>query len=674
MTRSLRLCFLAAAGGLMAALALASNLRAQAEQFDRDGFAPINQEELALKDNPWKPGESAIILYREVYVDGYAETTRYYYRIKIFKDEGKQYADVEIPIYVGYHIEGIRARTIHSDGKVVEFDGKPFDKVVVKGKGIKISEKAFTLPDVQSGSVIEYRYIERWGEGIRHDRTFDSMYIDSLGPLQVDKWVIDDDLFTRHAHFALAPLPLPMAWTIAKLPSGSAPQRQNGLITLDASNIPAFVKEDYTPPEETMKGRVEFFYVPTTMRTVEDAQRFWVDHGKKSAKSENAFIGNHKAIRQEVEATVGADDPPEVKLRKLYSDAQKVRNLSFESVKTEKEEKREKLKEDKNVEEVLKHGYGYGGEINALFIALARAAGFDAHTVLAVDRARHFFNPYLINWGQLDSELVEVVVGPKKLYLDPATRYCPFGLLPWRETGTKGIRLDEDGGVVVTTTQPTSNDAVIERKASLKWDDGTLSGKLAVSFQGQEALDWRIANREQDEAGRRKELEDRVKEWLPSGATVKLTNTPVWDSSEQPLVAEFDLQAPNFGASTGRRLLLPAGVFQTNHKNPFQHTNRVHPVYFAYPWQEVDDIHIEIPKGLEPENLPPAKRVDQAFGQYAILSTKDADGLHIQRKFTMGSMIFENEYYPYLRAFYNDVGLGDEQQLVLRSAPVAANQ
>ncbi len=155
---------------------------------------------------------------------------------------------------------------------------------------------------------------------------------------------------------------------------------------------------------------------------------------------------------------------------------------------------------------------------------------------------------------------------------------------------------------------------------------------------------------------------------------MKLTNTPVWDSSEQPLVAEFDLQIPNFGASTGRRVLLPAGVFETNHKNPFQHDTRVHPIYFSYPWQEVDDIQIEIPKGLEPETLPPAKKVDQSFGHYEISSAKEANELHIQRKFIMGTMIFQTEYYPYLRAFYNDVGGGDEQQLVLRTVESGAKQ
>ena len=88
----------------------------------------------------------------------------------------------------------------------------------------------------------------------------------------------------------------------------------------------------------------------------------------------------------------------------------------------------------------------------------------------------------------------------------------------------------------------------------------------------------------------------------------------------------------------------------------------------------MDDIHIEIPKGLEPETLPPAKKVDAPFARYEISSANEAAGLYIQRKFAMNSMVFQTEYYPYLRAFYNDVGVGDEQQLVLRTVQTAAKQ
>ena len=43
----------------------------------------------------------------------------------------------------------------------MNFDGKVFDKSIVKAKGLKYLAKTFTLPDVQVGSIIEYYYTTR---------------------------------------------------------------------------------------------------------------------------------------------------------------------------------------------------------------------------------------------------------------------------------------------------------------------------------------------------------------------------------------------------------------------------------------------------------------------------------------------------------------------------------
>ncbi len=65
----------------------------------------------------------------------------------------------------------------------------------------------------------------------------------------------------------------------------------------------------------------------------------------------------------------------EVKLRKIYARVQQIRNLNLEDSKMKQENKDENLKPNSNVEDVLKHGYAYGTEINYLFVGLARAAG-----------------------------------------------------------------------------------------------------------------------------------------------------------------------------------------------------------------------------------------------------------------------------------------------------------
>src|SRR6185312_5631001 len=86
-----------------------------------------------------------------------------YKRIKIFTEEGKKYADVEIPYLKGsFSISDVKARTIHPDGTVIPFTGQVYDKVVVKSKSLKVQEKTFTMPDVQPGSIIEYKYRKGW--------------------------------------------------------------------------------------------------------------------------------------------------------------------------------------------------------------------------------------------------------------------------------------------------------------------------------------------------------------------------------------------------------------------------------------------------------------------------------------------------------------------------------
>ena len=73
---------------------------------------------------PLAPGAAAIILYRQVDRDDNSKTgdERNFIRIKILKEEGRKYADVEIPYEKGSfdQIFGISGRKINPDGSVVE--------------------------------------------------------------------------------------------------------------------------------------------------------------------------------------------------------------------------------------------------------------------------------------------------------------------------------------------------------------------------------------------------------------------------------------------------------------------------------------------------------------------------------------------------------------------------
>lgn len=87
-------------------------------------WLPIAPEELAMKDNPKAPGSHAMVLYREDYTDDNSNSAHYYYRVKIFTEEGKKYANIEIQYDKDlFKVGDIKARSIRPDGSVAEFNG-----------------------------------------------------------------------------------------------------------------------------------------------------------------------------------------------------------------------------------------------------------------------------------------------------------------------------------------------------------------------------------------------------------------------------------------------------------------------------------------------------------------------------------------------------------------------
>ncbi len=628
-----------------------------------DEWQPISQEELKMTSEPKAPGAPAIILYRQVDRDDSASRTPHefdYVREKIFTEEGRKYADVEIPFVKNVeNIHSIKARTIRPDGTIVNFDGKIYEKEIVKARGFKYLAKTFTLSDVQPGSIIEYHYSADFPEY----RIYDS------------HWTLSEELFTKRGKYSLKPyaeFALRWSWPNG-LPEGTAPptNKPGDAIRLEAQNIPAFQSEDDMPPEDTMKFRVDFVYSDDGYE--KDPEKFWKKRGKKLNDGVESFVGKRKAMEQAVAEIVSASDSPETKLQKIYARVQRVRNTSYEQEKTEQEQKRAKEKEINNVEDVWKRGYADGNQIPWLFLGLVRAAGFDASPVRVSTRDTHFFNANVMRADDLNSNIVLVKLNGKDLYLDPGTAFVPFGLLPWTETGVRGLKLDKDGGTWVTTPVPESSVSQIERKADLKLsNEGSLAGKLTITYSGLEALWRRIGERHEDDAHRKKFLEDDVKEAIPVVTEVELASKPDWASSAPTLVAEFELKVPGWVSGAGRRALLPVGLFSAPEKHAYEHTTRVHPLYFHFMSQKIDDVRIELPLGWQVDTVPQPQTTDAKLILYTLKVENDKGALRLERRLKVDLINLEQKYYLTLRAIYQTVRTGDEQQIVLRPGGSAA--
>jgi hypothetical protein len=630
-------------------------------------WPPTSAQDLALKDNPINPGEPAMILFYGVQNDNNSSSETIFKRIKVFREEGKKYADVEIPYFEKEtQVEEIRASVTSPDGKTENFIGTIYDKEIVKMKKFRWSAKTFTLPNVGVGTIIEYSYRLHWHAKIPDVfRNPSSYIIDGAFAYPAAEWPIQHDLSVRHSHFVLHPIKGARTATVRhNLPEDANLRTlMDGTVELTVENVPAFQKEEYSPPEDSLTIRVDVYYV---LGIYGDTRYYWVSLARRQAEFFDAFIGKPKNVQKEVDRILSPADSDETKLRKIYARVQQIRALSYEPEKTKKERKQQNLKENKNAEEVLNHGYAFENEINWVFVALARAAGFQAFPVRIVARNRSVFTSERPDASQLNSSVVEVRVASGHLFLDPATAYCRFGLLPWEETDAGGIRVDRFAGEIGSTPKPLSKEAVTERHAEMKLDaDGNLEGNLTIAFDGQEALGRRLRAIDQDETQRRKELEEAVQHSLPQGAVVKLLSAGDWETSETPLKAQFQIQVANFASKAGQRLVLPLGIFHANSQNPFISPRRTHPVAFEFPYEIYDDVTLTLPPNIQVESLPPRAIIDRGLCLYESSAEKQGNSLRLKRMLKIQAYYLPVATYPALRHFYEQVRASDEQQATL---------
>jgi len=631
-----------------ALLAAVFTLPAPAQEFVKQ----VSPQELAMKDNPAAPGTHAMILEWVIDANDVTSQSIEYYRIKIFTEEGKKHADIEIPYdRDSFSIKDIKARTIQPDGTIVPFNGKVFEKLVLKLRNYEVRAKTFTMPDVRPGSIIEYRYRTEWDQSALLNTT----------------WKLQKKMFIAKAKLTLKPYLGGTAYATYMSvlgPGMKSPESKGDSFIMHLENVPAYEEEQFSLPEAQLIPRIDFFYRSDNAKNPDE---YWKKIGKELYEGAESFIGKRGGIRAAVATIVGPTDDNETKLRKIYARVQQIRNLSYESTKTEKEQKRVTPKDNNHVEDVWKNGYGYRRDINRLFVALVRAAGLQADVVRVSQRDAQIFNKQMLDWRQLDSEIAVAQSNDKEILLDPATPFCPFGLLAWENTGVEALRLDKQGGTFFRTPAPNSHEAIMRRVAELTMDEeGALTGKVTMEYTGQEALERRIDAIENDEVEQKKSYETSLENRLPAGTKVKLTRIGNATDGEKPLTLEFDVTIPSVTSSVGSRTLLPMLVFQSRTSNPFEFAKRNGPVYYQYPFQEIESVRITLPNGTKVENLPKPQVLQTDFAYYDTRWENAGGLLKVLRRRSVDGFVYHQRHYPALRDFYSQVNGHDRENVVLR--------
>ena len=639
-------------------------------------FQPPAPEELKMTADPKAPGADAVYFNIDEIANDPMHYQSYTARIKVLTEKGKELATVELPYLKGNtKISDIKGRTINADGTIYPLTVKPEDLMVTKTGERQVGKKVFTLPNVEVGSILEYRYDLRYD-----DNEFSS-----------PQWEIQRPYFVHAAHYSFTPFKefMPdgtpdrgtslylvdergrevhsLIWW-SHLPPGVVIKTSvNGSYSVDVTDVPAIPDEEWMPPIQSVLYKVNFYY-----SFAHDATDYWMSEAKLWSKDVDKFAEPSKAIKAAVDGLIAPGDSDLDKAKKLYVAVEALDNTDYSRRKTETEMKTLKIKEARHAEDTWAQKSGSSEDIAMLYLAMLRAAGLTAYAVKVVDRDRGTFDPSYQSLSQLDTTVVAINIGSQETVLDPGEKMCPFGTLNWRHSNARGLGQSSQGVGVSTTPEQSYKQNSVNRVADLTLDaHGGITGQIQVVMTGQKALRWRqFALRNDDSELKKRFDRDELEGAVPEGVEAHVDHFLSVDQPDQNLIAMVKVTG-SLGTATSKRILLPGLFFETHGHVPFvTEEKRLEPVDMEYGDRVTDDVTYHLPPGAAVEGAPQDASVSwQGHAMFILKSKAGPNQIEIANSLARAFTIAKPEEYQDLRGFYQKVAAVEQAQLVLSMAP-----
>ena len=621
-----------------------------------EDWRPIEPSDLALKAPLVEPNADSEAIFWDIRVDDGGENDlvlSHYVRIKIFNDRGREkFSKIDIPYINGVKIKDVAARTIKSDGTIVELAKTDIiEKTVVKASGIKLRTKTFAFPGIEPGAIIEYKWKE-----VRSNTSAQNLRLQFQRDIPVQA-------VTYHLKPAGSSTVDVRAFNMDR---PKFEKEKNGFQVATVKDMAAFREEPLMPPEDSVRSwaMVRYLNIFTLLLgyNMLGAQVYiW----------SQPYLKADKEIKQKVAEITANTDAAEDQIDKIFQFCRNnIKNTSDKSLGFT-EDDIEKLKENKKSSDTLKRGVGPAIDVNLLFAAMVNAAGFDARIALMPDRSERLFDPSVVVPGALRPSAVAVRFGTEWKFFDPGLPYIAPGMLRWQEEGVDALIVDKDQ-VWVRTPVTDAQKSKEKRSAKLRLDEnGTLEGDVTIEYTGHLAVERKVQNADDSPAQREENLKEMVKDRLSSA---ELTNIAIDDDADaaKPFVYKYHVRVPEYAQKTGKRLFFQPGFFMKGISALFSAGTRKYPIYFHHPWSEEDKLEITLPKGFALDNADrPAPINAGAISQYDVQMgiTNDQSTLIYKRTFFFGKpdlLLFSVDKYDAIKQLFDEVNKADNHIITLK--------
>ncbi|WP_026897620.1 DUF3857 domain-containing protein [Daejeonella oryzae] len=632
-------------------------------QADLQDFGKIDKSDLEMKECSFDKEADAMVLFEKgslYFSDRLDVYLILHKRIKVFNENGKDEANIRIPYYSGDNTEdisSISAQTISLNEKGESVIQKLEKKLIYVEKVTEnISAIVFSFPNVQPGSVIEYKY---------------TLKTDFMN---IPDWYFQSDLPTRYSYLKQEIVEIfdytaqitrnyPMALDKSQQKSksfffgGSSPSTMIVMEReLAVKNIPALRDEPYMTADKNYLQRVTYQLnrVKKFPAGWENYLNTWEKLAEKLLESEQYGLQIRKNISDTEDFIKKAKAITNLELRaaSVYDFVRK--NMKWNGSDT------------RGSTEVFSKSWqkhtGTSGEINLILLNLLKKADVPAKPLLVSTRDHGEVNKNYPFLDQFNKTVAYVPLDSSRyLVLDATEKHLPHNLIAYDILNTQGFVIQKGAPAWVNLVETTPNRLGISFICDIN-KDGTLSGEANIysANYGRTSRVSRFIN----------DGEEKYKEFLKDGnsnlSIIKLVTSNA-DVDTLSFIQNVNFKLQNASEESNYIYFNP-NLFLGLSNNPFIKEKRVTDVDFGYLRSYNLTGNFKIPEGFTVDELP--KSVTMIMPDESIVMRRivQAEGQNISYRFilTFKKAVYKAEEYDMLFELYKKLYSTLSEQVVLK--------
>jgi hypothetical protein len=308
-------------------------------------------------------------------------------------------------------------------------------------------------------------------------------------------------------------------------------------------------------------------------------------------------------------------------------------------------------------------GKGNSADINMLLILLLKELGLNADPVLLSTRSNGILRESAPNMTKINYVIACADIGGKKYLLDATDPDRPYTMLPMRCLNGKGLLAIDDSiqWLDLLTLEKSNTMHFGEFRINA---DGSLEGKMSLSYDGLPASDMRDDIRKKGNDQYIKDLKEETRNMKID--SISFNN----DDILAPLKVSYNIQSQELTQNNGNLIFFNVLFGMGEPTNPFTLEKREYPVDLGYPIKVSYIFVIDIPDGMSVESLPQKVLLalpDNA-GTYKFSAAQVGNRITVNSVLNLSKTFYVMSEYPDLREFYTRMLAKQAEKIVLKKS------